>query len=87
MEKIFELASTLGGFAGLACAAIIWYLGREIVSLKEEVIAESRRTREALDRMTRMELMHLIASPHVSTDMKTQLGEQLREVEEVQKLK
>ena len=43
--------------------------------------------RDAVDRITRMELMRLVASPHVSPEVKTQLEEQLKEVENAQKAK
>ena len=76
MQDFLKIASDLGGIAGLMLAGLIYFVGRRLLRLEE-----------AFDRHTRMELMRLIASPHVSTDVKLQLGSQLTEVVEAQKVR
>lgn len=72
MEEAFlKVAASLGGFAGVACFAVIYFIGRRLLLL----IA-------AIDRQTHMELLRLAVSPHVSADVKNQLKMQLEEVEE-----
>lgn len=72
MEETFlKLAASLGGFAGIAFFGLVWFIGRRLLLL----IA-------AIDRQTRMELLRLAVSPHVSADVKNQLKAQLEEVED-----
>ncbi len=84
-ETVIKLASTLGGFAGLVCVALIIFLGKEVIALGKTLREELRVMAGSIDRITRMELMRLIASPHISTEVKNQLGEQLKEVEDAQR--
>lgn len=75
MEETFlKLAASLGGFAGLAFFGLVWFIGRRLLLLTA-----------AMDRQTRMELLRLAVSPHVSTDVKNQLRAQLEEVEDALK--
>lgn len=69
-EQLFKAASALGGFAGIACCALIFFIGKRLIGVEQ-----------ALDRITRMELMRLIASPHVAPELKSELQSQLIEVE------
>lgn len=70
---MLKAATALGGFAGLMCFAIIWFLGRRILWLCE-----------AFDRHTKMELLRLIASPHITKELKDTLALQLQDVEDAQ---
>lgn len=73
MTEILEIGSRLGGFAGFACVWIVWFFGTRLDRLEK-----------AFDRHTRMELMRLIVSPHVSPEVKAQLESQLVEVQTVE---
>lgn len=69
-ESFLKLAASLGGFAGLAFFGVVWFIGRQVLEMTK-----------ALDRQTRMELLRLAVSPHVTPEVKEQLRAQLEEVE------
>lgn len=73
MEETFLKLAASFGASGVMLAGTIFFIGRRLLKLEA-----------AFDRHTKMELMRLIASPHVSADVKNQLSEQLREVETAQ---
>lgn len=82
MSEFLKLAADLGGFAGLVCVWIVWFIGSRL----EKLEAAFYHLRDSWDRHTKMELMRLIVSPHVSQGVKTQLESQLRDVESVETL-
>lgn len=59
-----------GGGTGATLAGLIWFVGRRLLRLEE-----------AFDRLTKMELLRLVASPHVGPDLKDAATEQLKDVE------
>ncbi len=71
MEETFLKLAASFGASGVMLAGTIFFIGRRLLKLEA-----------AFDRHTRMELMRLISSPHVSVDVKSQLESQLREVED-----
>lgn len=72
-EYILKLIAAGGGTAGACLAGLIWFVGRRLLRLEE-----------AIDRLTKMELLRLVASPHVGPDLKDAASEQLKEVEAAQ---
>ncbi len=70
-ESLLKIVPSLGGFAGLVCFLLVYYLGKEL-----------RVMREAVDRMTYARLLELAASPHISQEVKAEATKQLKNVEE-----
>ena len=62
-----------GGGTGATLAGLIWFVGRRLLRLEE-----------AFDRLTKMELLRLVASPHIGPDLKMAAAEQINEVEAAQ---
>ncbi len=69
MEEFLKIAASFGA-TGFFLGAVIFFIGRRLLRLEE-----------AVDRLVRMELMRLIASPHVANEVKNQMETQLKEVE------
>lgn len=69
MEEYLKPLLTLGGFNGALVIIGIFYLGRRLV-----------RFEDALNRLTKGELLRLIASPHVTAEVKSEAAAQLKDV-------
>lgn len=73
MEE-FVLKLVAGGGTGAVLAGLIYFVGRRLLRLEESI-----------DRLVRMELTRLLASPHVGPDLKQAVAEQLEEVKDAEK--
>lgn len=69
MEEALKPLLTIGGFNGALVILGIFYLGKRLA-----------RFEEALNRLTKGELLRLIASPHVTAEVKTEAASQLKDV-------
>lgn len=69
MEEYLKPLLTIGGFNGALVIIGIFYLGKRI-----------SRFEDALNRLTKGELLRLIASPHVTAEVKTEAAAQLKDV-------
>lgn len=69
MEEYLKPLLTLGGFNGALVVIGIFYLGKRLI-----------RFEEALNRLTKGELLRLIASPHVAAEIKSEAAAQLKDV-------
>lgn len=67
-EYLLKAIATIGS-TGAILAGLIWFVGRRLLRLEE-----------SFDRLTKMELLRLVASPHVAGDVKTAASEMLEEV-------
>ncbi len=72
MEE-FLLKLVAGGGTGAVLAGLIWFVGRRLLRLEESI-----------DRLTKMELMRLLVSPHVAPDLKQAVAEQLEDVKKAE---
>ncbi len=68
-EYILKLIAATGS-TGAILGGLIWFVGRRLLRLEE-----------AFDRLTKMELLRLVASPHIGPDLKDAATEQLSEIE------
>lgn len=68
-EYLLKAIATAGGVGSIYFAGVIFFIGRRLLRLEE-----------AQDRLTKMELIRLLASPHVGPDLKTVVSEQLEDV-------
>lgn len=73
-ESILKAMSAAGGFAGVMCFLIAWFIGRRLL-----------RVESALDRNTRLEAYRLTSSPHVSEEVRKAITEILHETEQAEK--
>jgi len=78
MEEYILKTIAAVGSTGAILAGLIWFVGRRLLRLEE-----------ALDRLTKMELLRLVASPHVGHDLKEAAAIQLEDVKlaEIRRLK
>ena len=84
MEETFlKLAASLGGFAGLAFFGVVYFIGKRMLELEKSI----RELSATDDRRTRMELLRLFVSPHVATEVKDKVKQQLEDVEMALKIK
>lgn len=65
-ESMIQMAGALGGFAGLAFLAVVWYIGRKVEWLCE-----------AWNLSVRTRILEIIHSPHVTNEAKAIAAEVL----------
>jgi len=68
MEEFLRALAT-GGVTGIILGGVIYFIGRRLLGLEE-----------AIDRLVRLDLLRLIASPHVSPEVKDAASDLLEEV-------
>lgn len=70
MEEFLLKAIAGGVGTGGVLAGVIYFIGRRLLRLEE-----------AFDRLTKMELIRLIASPHVGSELKEVAASLIKDVE------
>lgn len=69
-EYLLKSIATAGGIGGLYLVGLMIFIGKRLL-----------RMEEAMDRLTKMELIRLVASPHVGPELKEAAASLIKEVE------
>lgn len=76
MEDLFLKSLTQLGPIGVMFGGLIWFIGRRLLRLEE-----------AIDRLNRGDLLRLIASPHVTDEVKERVTGLLQEINVAENLR
>lgn len=88
MEEFLLKSIAAGGTTAAILGGVIFFIGRRLLRLEDRIDSAFQRFSdtlnrfsESLDRHSKMELVRLVASPHVSGEVKDSVTSQLKEIE------
>lgn len=82
MEELLKSLAS-GGIPGIILAILLWKFLPALTEFRDEVRANQRFIRDAIDRSSKADMLRLIASPHVADSVKSAAAELVDQIKEV----